>query len=105
MSKKRTSKPISKEDEALTNEVETQRNEETETVNEETEDEVEEDEDEDEDESSEPVMVELPPNSRLTENSVVQLEILLDFVHPRQLKKDLMGTLLQYLSLEKRTAS
>jgi hypothetical protein len=52
---------------------------------------------EDEASSEEPVVVTLPPNCRVNEPIIYQLDILLDFVHPRRLKKDLIEVLLLYL--------
>ena len=46
----------------------------------------------------EEVVIKLPPNCRVNEPIIYQLDILLDFVHPRRLKKDLIEVLLLYLS-------
>jgi hypothetical protein len=97
MSKRKTELPANEPNaihgqETSSTEAETQNNEETEVDNE-----------EDDEGFSAPVMVTLPPNCRLTENSIVQLHMLFDCVHPRQMKKDLMGMLLNYLRLEDET--
>lgn len=62
------------------------------------EEEADDEEDVDDDEASgEPIVVKLPPHCRVNEPIIYQLDILLDFVHPRRLKKDLTEVLLLYL--------
>ena len=56
------------------------------------EDEYDDAEDDDDDET-----INLPPNGRVNAPIIYQLEFLLDFVHPRRLKSDLIYILLQYL--------
>jgi hypothetical protein len=62
-------------------------------------------EDDDETSSEEPIVVKLPPNCRVNEPIIYQLDILLDFVHPRRLKKDLIEVLLLYLVHESENLS
>jgi hypothetical protein len=60
----------------------------------------EEETNEEENASEEPVVVTLPPNCRVNEPIIYQLDVLLDFVHPRKLKKNLIEVLLLYLMHE-----
>lgn len=80
MSKKTSTKPIDEEVETLTDETDV-------SVDEENSEE-------------ETVTITVPADCRLTENSISQLDMLLDFAHPRQINKDLIGVLLNYLRLE-----
>jgi hypothetical protein len=47
-----------------------------------------------------PVKIELPPRCRVTEEVILQLDVLLDFAPPRELKDDLLHVLLHYLMHE-----
>lgn len=79
MTKKSNAKILDEELETLTDEIDVSVDEET---------------------SEEDRTITLSADCRVTENSITQLDILLDFVPPRQIKKDLMEVLLNYLRLE-----